>query len=63
MVERSILPKRDLLFCGGWLQREELGLVGLHGVQESVPVGGAGGGDFAQDEVEFAGGVQSVSLD
>ncbi len=31
---------------------EELGLVGLDGMEEGVVVGGAGGGNFAQQEID-----------
>ena len=57
------------LFCADWLlgrrcrlDGEELGLVGLHGVEESVEVGSAGCGEFGRNETQAARGVERVAL-
>ena len=42
---------------------EELGLVGLDGVEEGVQVVGARGGEFGSEEMVAAGGVQFVAVD
>ena len=44
------------------LDAEELGLVGLDGVEESVEVGGAGCGEFGRNEMQGARGVKGVAL-
>lgn len=44
------------------VEGEKLGLVGLHGVEEGVVVGGTCGGDLAEDEVDVAGGGGGVGL-
>ena len=44
------------------LNGEELGLVGLDGVEEGVEVGRAGRGELGQQEVEAARSVQRVAL-
>ena len=40
---------------------EELGLVGLDGMEEGVVVGGAGGGNFAQQEIDVTGGGDGLA--
>ena len=47
----------------GGLDGEELRLVGLDGVEESVEVGGVGGRELGLKEVEAAHGVQCGSVD
>jgi len=44
------------------LKNEELGLIGLDGVEEGVEVGGAGGGKLREQEVEFALSGDEVAL-
>src|SRR5216684_5500149 len=44
------------------VEREELGLVALDGVKESVVVGGALGGDLPQQKVDVAGSGDGQSL-
>ena len=60
MRKRPLL--RGLLFLGGRLGDEELGLVGLDGVEESVEVVGAGCGEFGRNEMQAARSVQRVAL-
>src|SRR5216684_3323638 len=40
---------------------EELGLVGLDGMEEGVVVGGAGGGNFAQQEIDVTRGGDGLA--
>ena len=40
---------------------EELGLVGLDGMEEGVVVSGAGGGDFAQQKIDVTRGGDGLT--
>ena len=47
---------------GGTVEGEDLGLVGLDGVEEGGVVDGAGGGDLAKDEIDVPRSKDDVSF-